>query len=149
MTFISLCAVAAITAVSSFVCHAQSNSPVGLWKSIDDHTGKPNATIRLSEHNGVLTGQVLNLFGGPGDDVNPLCGACDGIHKDQPIIGMVILSGMRREGETYGGGLILDPDNGKMYKSKIKAIDGGKKLEVRGYIGIPLLGRTQIWVRAD
>ena len=62
---------------------------------------------------------------------------------------MTILSGMKRDGDEYNGGNILDPDNGKVYRSKLALADGGKKLNVRGYIGIPMLGRSQIWLREE
>jgi len=41
----------------------------------------------------------------------------------------------------------LDPDNGEIYRATIQLIDQGNKLELRAYIGIPLLGRTQTWTR--
>jgi uncharacterized protein (DUF2147 family) len=72
--------------------------------------------------------------------------------KDQPVLGMVILTGMKKdsnEADEYNGGKILDPNNGKVYSSKMTVIEGGKKLDVRGYIGIPMLGRTQTWLREE
>jgi uncharacterized protein (DUF2147 family) len=60
---------------------------------------------------------------------------------------MVILTGLTKDGTNYVGGQILDPDNGKVYRSKIRLIDAGRKLDVRGYIGIPALGRSQVWLR--
>ena len=128
---------------------AQTSSPVGLWKNIDDVSGKPKALIRISESNGELSGKIEKLFKGPGEDPAPNCTQCDGALKDQPIIGMTILSGMKHDGDEYNGGMILDPDNGKTYHSKLQLIDGGKKLNVRGYIGIPLLGRSRVWLREE
>lgn len=129
---------------------AQDPSPVGLWKNIDDLTGKPKALIRISEFKGELHGQIEKLFLAPGDEPNPRCVRCSGVHKDQPIIGMVFMSGLRRsdgDAAEYAGGEILDPDNGKVYRSKMTLLDQGKKLNVRGYIGVPMFGRSQVWVR--
>lgn len=126
---------------------AQNDSPVGLWKTIDDATGQPKALVRITENQGVLQGRIEKLFRGPNEDQNPKCDKCEGANKDQPILGMTILSGLKKEGDVYTGGHILDPKNGTVYKSKITMIEGGKKLEMRGYIGMPLLGRTQTWVR--
>ncbi len=124
-------------------------SPVGLWKSIDDTSGKPSALIRITESGGELTGKIEKLFRAPGEEANPLCVKCEGALKDQPIIGMTMLSGLKKDGDEYDGGQILDPGNGKSYKSKLTVSDDGKKLNVRGYIGVPMLGRTQVWLRED
>ena len=128
---------------------AQEVSPVGLWKNIDDESGKPKALIRITESNGELKGKIEKLFKNPNEDQNPKCDKCEGAQKDQPVLGMTILSGMKRDGDEYNGGNILDPNNGKVYRSKLSLADGGKKLNVRGYIGIPMLGRSQIWLREE
>ena len=125
---------------------AQS-SPVGVWRTIDDATGKPAALIRITDNHGELQGKIEKLFVLAVDDDNPLCTQCTDERKNQPIIGMTILNGMRADGEIYRGGRILDPDTGNVYTSRMTLTDGGRKLEVRGYIGVPLLGRSQIWLR--
>jgi uncharacterized protein (DUF2147 family) len=143
---------AALFAASAFMplaAPAQDAHPVGLWKSIDDQTGKPKALIRITENSGELQGKIEKLFREAGEEQNPKCDQCEGGRKDQPIIGMTILTGLKKEGSDYAGGQILDPANGKVYKSKMTIADGGKKLEVRGYIGVPMLGRSQTWIRAD
>ena len=126
---------------------AQAASPVGAWKTIDDKTGKPKALVRITEEGGVLTGKIEKLFRAPSEEQNPTCAKCEGARKDQPIIGMTILSGLKKEGNDYTGGEILDPAAGKTYKSKAALKDNGAKLEVRGYIGAPMFGRSQTWVR--
>lgn len=126
---------------------AADDSPVGLWKNIDDATGKPKALIRIVENNGVLEGRIEKLFRPADQDQNPLCVKCEGALKNQPIVGMAFLAGLKKSGDEYSGGTILDPENGKVYKSKMRLSDGGKKLDVRGYIGMPMLGRSQVWVR--
>ena len=128
---------------------ADDGSPVGLWKNIDDVSGKPKALIRITENKGMLEGRIEKLFRPAGEEQNPKCDRCEGVNKDQPIIGMVFMSGLSKSGDEYSGGQILDPDNGKVYRSKLTLIEGGKKINVRGYIGIPMLGRSQIWVRQE
>lgn len=139
----------AVTALAASAAWAQDASPVGVWKTIDDETGKPKSLVRISESNGELRGKIEKLFREAGEDPNPKCEKCEGVLKDQPVIGMTILTGMKKDGGEYNGGQILDPNNGKTYKSKLTLIEGGKKLDVRGYIGIPMLGRTQTWLRVE
>jgi uncharacterized protein (DUF2147 family) len=103
--------------------------------------------IRITETNGVLEGKIEKLFRDADQDQNPVCDKCSDVRKNQPILGMVMLNGLKKDGNEYNGGEILDPNNGKVYRSKLKVAEGGKKLEVRGYIGMPLLGRSQTWVR--
>ena len=128
---------------------AQELSPVGLWKNIDDITGKPKALVRIVETNGEVRGKIEKLFLQPGEDPNPRCIKCEGANKDQPVLGMVFMSGLRKHGNDYTGGEIIDPDSGKVYRSKLTVVDGGKKLSVRGYIGVPMFGRSQVWVRHE
>jgi uncharacterized protein (DUF2147 family) len=148
VTKLLIAALATAAALTSLNILAQDASPVGLWKTIDDHTGKPEALIRITENNGELRGKIEKLFLDIGEK-NPKCDKCEGAQKDQPIIGMTILSGMKQEGTEYGDGQILDPANGKMYKSRMSLADNGRKLNVRGYIGMPMLGRTQTWLREE
>jgi uncharacterized protein (DUF2147 family) len=119
-------------------------SPVGIWKTIDDKTGK---VVQVSEVNGQLEGKVEKVFSPPAESENPICDKCEGERKDKPVIGMTILWGLKKDGDEYKGGHILDPAEGKTYKCKIKVTDGGKALNVRGFIGFALIGRTQTWVR--
>ncbi len=126
---------------------AQTASPIGLWKTIDDETGKPKALVRITEQNGALEGKIEKLFREPNEDQNPKCVACTDSRKNQQIVGMTIVSGLKKDGNEYTGGEILDPAKGKVYKSKATLRDGGQKLEVRGYIGAPMFGRSQIWHR--
>jgi uncharacterized protein (DUF2147 family) len=128
---------------------AESTSPVGLWRNIDDVSGKPRALIRVTESNGTLQGKIEKVFPGPSEDRNPKCEKCEGALKNLPVVGLPILSGLKKEGAEYTGGKILDPDNGKVYSSKIQLTDGGKKLNVRGYIGVSMLGRSQVWERQE
>ena len=94
---------------------ADNASPVGLWKNVDDVSGKPRALIRVTELNGTLQGRIEKVFRAPSDDRNPKCEKCEG----GAVIGLVILSGLKKDGAEYTTGKILDPDNGKVYSSKI------------------------------
>jgi uncharacterized protein (DUF2147 family) len=122
-----------------------ADSPVGLWKTIDDATKQPKALIRISDQGGALVGRIEKiLVPNAGDAV---CDQCTDQRKDKPIQGMTILSGLKKDGQEWTGGEILDPNNGKVYKAKVKLADAGRKLDVRGFVGIALVGRTQTWVR--
>ena len=142
---LTLATAAGLLSASAFA----QQSPAGLWKNIDDESGKPKALIRITESGGVFSGKIEKLFLEPSEKPDPKCDKCEGSLKDQPILGMTILSNMKRDGDEYDGGNILDPKNGKVYKSTLELKDSGKKLSVRGYIGIPLLGRSQVWVREE
>ena len=136
-------------ALTALPVRADEASPAGLWKNVDDVSGKPRALIRITESNGTLQGRIERVFPAPGEDPNPKCDKCEGANKNAPVVGLMILSGLTKEGDEYVGGQILDPDNGKVYRSKVSLADNGKKLSVRGYIGVPLLGRSQTWVRLE
>jgi uncharacterized protein (DUF2147 family) len=144
-TFIKATLIAAVLALPS--AWAQNNSPIGLWKTIDDATGKPKSLVRITENNGVLSGKIEKLFREPSEDQSPKCDKCEGANKDQPVLGMTIINGLKKDDDSWSGGTVLDPHNGKTYKAKITMKDDGKKLEMRGYIGMPLLGRSQTWLR--
>jgi uncharacterized protein (DUF2147 family) len=128
---------------------AAAGSPVGTWRSIDDKTKQERSIIRITEENGVLKGVVEKLFDQPGDDPGHLCKECKDERKDKPIIGMTILWGLKKDGDTWAGGEILDPKNGKIYRCKMTPSEDGKSLDVRGFIGISLIGRTQSWLRQE
>ncbi len=141
-----------ITVLSFIFAFSQAfaaGSPVGTWKTIDDKTKEPKSFLQIWEKDGVYYGKVSKLILKKGEDPNPLCTKCKGSLKDKPILGMTIMWGLKQNGDEYSGGNIMDPDNGETYRCKIKLLDGGKKLEVRGFIGISLLGRSQYWHRAD
>ncbi len=131
------------------VAMAQTTTPVGLWKTIDDATGKARSHVRIEEINGELQGAVEKIFPFPGDDPENLCDKCKGERKNKPVVGMTILWGLKDEGGVWKGGEILDPDNGKTYRCKMTVSEDGRELDVRGYIGISLIGRTQTWLRVE
>lgn len=124
-------------------------SPAGLWKTIDDRSGKPKGLVRIREVNGQYEGRIEKIFPTPGDDPMPRCEKCDGARRNQPVLGLTFMWGLTKQGDEYDNGEILDPESGKIYRAKMKLVDGGKKLEVRGFIGISLLGRSQTWLREE
>ena len=134
----------------SLAAHAQM-SPVGLWRSIDDESKQPKAEIRITQTAaGTLSGVVeRSLLTTP--SAEPHCTLCTDDRKDKPKIGMeIIRGGQQSDGKAvWEGGKILDPENGKNYSLRLTPVDGGKKLEVRGFIGAPILGRTQTWIRVQ
>ena len=127
--------------------YAADSSPLGLWKTIDDNTGQRRGLVRIREVNGQYQGKVEKIFPKPGEPQNPNCEKCEGSRRNQPVMGMTILWGLTKQGDEYQGGEILDPENGKIYRARMKLIDNGQKLDVRGFIGFSLFGRSQIWLR--
>lgn len=129
------------------------NSPVGYWQSLDDVTGQPKAVIRIQKlPNQTLIGHVFKIYPGPGNDQNALCTACDGKKHNQRILGMQIIEDLKQSKENmneWSNGRILDPSNGKIYNCKIQLMGNSKKLQVRGYLGLPLFGRSQTWIRLE
>jgi uncharacterized protein (DUF2147 family) len=126
-------------------------TPVGVWKTIDDKTKSERAQVRITEANGVFTAKIEKLLAA---DSKPdsVCDKCADDRKDKPIVGMEIVRGVKKnadEAELWDGGTILDAAEGKVYRVRLKPVDGGKKLEVRGFVGTPMLGRTQTWVRVE
>ena len=144
-------AVACLLAGAALSAAAQATSPAGLWRTIDDSSKKDKSLVRIVEANGVYTGKVEKIVD-PDSPKDAVCKDCSDDRKDKPVVGMTIIRNVKASADdkaVFEGGDILDPNNGKVYKAKMKLIDGGSKLEVRGFIGISLLGRTQTWVRAE
>jgi uncharacterized protein (DUF2147 family) len=140
---------AAVVAALTIACASfaqPSASPVGLWKTIDDATGQPKSLVRITEQDGMLSGKVEKILT---ERTDAKCDKCTDERRDQPVLGMTIINGMKRDGDQWGGGKILDPNDGKVYSSRIKLLEGGKKLDVRGFIGVSLFGRSQTWTREE
>ncbi|AZZ37008.1 DUF2147 domain-containing protein [Bdellovibrio sp. qaytius] len=122
-------------------------TPVGFWKTIDDSTHEPRAIVEIKEVDGKLFGSIIKTFPKEGDKTE--CVECSGDKKNKPIIGLEIIWDLKKDGDEWNGGQILDPKNGKTYKAKISLQDNGEKLKVRGFIGFSLLGRTQTWLKSS
>ena len=144
---------ATLLALSSLSALAQM-TPVGLWQTISDVDGKPAAEVRVIETGGVITAVVekaLRQSGALKQSGEPNCDKCPDDRKGKPKVGLQIIRELKKtEGkDVWEGGNIIDPDSGTIYKAKLTPIDGGKKLEVRAFVGVALLGRTQTWLRVQ
>ena len=122
-------------------------TPVGVWHTIDDRTHEPKGEVIITEVNGVIIGRVGRALK-PDPKAKRICDDCKDDRKDQTIVGMEIIRGVKKEGAdaVWAGGKILDPNEGKEYTVRLTPIEGGQKMQVRGYIG-PFY-RTQVWLRA-
>lgn len=138
-----------VTGVAAFAAGAFAQmTPVGTWRSVDDKTGEAKAEIRIVDNGGVLTGSILRSLK---KDTKPdaVCDECKDERKGKPIAGLEIIRGAKKaEGQdAWEGGKILDPENGREYTLRLAPIEGGQKLQVRGYLG-PFF-RTQTWTRVN
>lgn len=134
----------ALVCMVLFAPLALAASPAGTWTTIDDKTGQKRSVISISVSGGTLSGTILKVYPQPGD--TGICGKCPGGFKGKPIKGLTFVWGLKDKGNgVWEGGQILDPKTGKVYKAKITM--EGNKLYVRGYVGVSVLGRTQVWVR--
>jgi len=125
-------------------------TPVGLWKTIDDDGKTEKSLVRITESGGVVSGKIEKIFD-PAKQ-GAVCDKCSDERKDKLVVGLPIIRNVKHNAddkELWDGGEILDPNNGKTYRVRLKPADGGKKLDVRGYVGAPLLGRTQTWIRVE
>ena len=119
----------------------------GLWNTVNDRDGKPEAVVEIRQRNGEYVGTVRALLVAADPD-DSICGKCTGDRHNARIVGMEILRRMHRDADgSFSGGEILDPENGKTYRATMKLVDGGQRLVVRGYIGISLFGRSETWIR--
>lgn len=117
---------------------------VGHWVTMDEKTGAKRAVVRLVMKDGELQGSIDTIYPTPGD--TGICSLCPGQFKDKPTKGLTFIWGLKQtDPKTWEGGEILDPKTGKIYRAKMTV--KGDHLYVRGYVGIALLGRTQVWVR--
>jgi uncharacterized protein (DUF2147 family) len=129
-----------------FISQLAAQDIVGLWKTIDDKTNKPKSVIKIyKKKDGKYYGKIVKLFREPGEDPNPKCDKCSGPKHNKPILGMEILTGLKKKGpNNWDDGKILDPESGNVYDVKMWIENG--KLHVRGYIGWSLIGRSQVWL---
>jgi uncharacterized protein (DUF2147 family) len=144
---VTIVCVFSLTMLFSSNASAAAATPIGTWETVSDVTGEVASTVRLSLKDGKLVGQIASLVQKEGEDPNPLCEVCPGDQKDQPVVGLEILSGLTQDGSEWNDGLILDPENGKHYRCIIRVAEDNQTMEVRGFIGISLFGRSQVWNR--
>lgn len=139
---------AAVLAAAAEVALAQG-SPVGLWKTFDDDSGAAKSLVRIRENQGTLEGRIEKLLD-PGDPPDAKCDQCTDERRNLPVLGLLIIRHARKgDGGRWEGGDILDPEDGKVYRLRLTPTPDGRRLEVRGYVGTPLLGRTQTWQRVE
>jgi len=149
---IALTALMAVSAVHDAAAEiSPPHSPVGRWHTIDDKDGKPRGIIEIVDNNGTFEGRIAGALR-PNESNQATCERCPDERRGKKMMGLVILTGLKQQGQgtsaVWTGGKILDPDSGKIYDVKLELADGGRILNVRGYLGIALLGRTQRWKRA-
>ncbi|MDH0565608.1 DUF2147 domain-containing protein [Acinetobacter courvalinii] len=144
----SLISILFLTMISSF---SFAQDITGLWQSIDDKTGAPKGIVEIrQEANGTYTGKVVKITPRTGYVPKEICVDCPAPYSNKPIIGLDVLTGLKHsEGLNYTSGRILDPNTGKIYSMKAKLSANGKRLHLRGYLGISALGRNQIWIRTE
>ena len=141
-----------VLAGMAFAVHAMAfaqATPVGLWKTIDDDGKTEKSLVRITDNGGVLTGRIEKLLD-PTAKPDAVCDKCIDERKGKPLVGLTILRNLKRnadDGEWWDGGDVTDPNNGKVYKARVRTVEEGRKLQMRGYIG-PFY-RTQTWIRAE
>lgn len=142
---------AAAALLVSGAAFAQNATPVGLWKSIDDKTKVERSLVRITDSGGVVSGKIEKILD-PAAKPDAVCEECPGDLKGKPFVGLPIITGAKKNPDhpnQWDGGMVLDPVNGKTYKLRLKPSDDNKKLDVRGYIGTPVIGRSQVWIRVE
>ncbi|TRZ89248.1 MAG: DUF2147 domain-containing protein [Rhodocyclaceae bacterium] len=147
-SLLSRLCVTAFAAGVTLTAFAQSMSPVGLWQTIDDETKKAKSFVRITEKDGVISGKIEKIVDPAKQDSK--CDECasDDPRKGKPVIGMTILSDLKKDGDNvWSGGKILDPNKGSVYGAKVTVIEGGKKLEMTG--SFLFISRTQTWIRVE
>jgi uncharacterized protein (DUF2147 family) len=123
----------------------QAQTILGKWKTVDDKTHEVKSIIEIYENSGKIFGKVVEIF--DASKRHKKCEKCEGTDKNKPVLGLVIIKGLTKDDAEYSGGKILDPESGDVYKCILK-LSSKDKLEVRGYMGFALIGRSQTWIRA-
>lgn len=132
--------------------YAANLSPIGYWKTIDDVSGKPKSILHIFQSGNAIYGKVVKIFPKPGNDQNQVCEECVGAWHNKRIVGVTVMQGLTQDASNpaeWDDGTILDPISGKTYKCMLTVIDNGQRLDVRGYLGISMFGRTQTWIRVS
>lgn len=136
---------------ASLSVFANPSDITGKWRSIDDKTGFSKGIVEITKNSqNIYTGKIVEIIPRPDYTPKSVCDKCSGSLKNAPIVGLTVLSNMKRSESNpneFEGGTILDPLNGKEYKSKIKLNASGTRINLRGYIGVEIVGRSQTWIR--
>jgi hypothetical protein len=137
----------AILLLAGAPARAQSPTAAGFWQSSTEE-GRPDGWFYFSERNGYFEGRLVRTFDAEGLVNKPdVCRKCPGEQRNAPLVGLMIVSGMKRESLEYDGGQILDPRDGSLYHAQMSLSPDGRQLSLRGYIGVPMLGQTRVWTR--
>ncbi len=121
---------------------------VGLWQMSDTVTGKPRYAVRITEQNGLFEGRIEKVLTDKSENISLHCDRCEGAHKNKPLVGLRILYSLKRHGQEYDDGYLLDPADGKVRDCRVWVRDSGSKLKVRGYTGL-FFFRTHAWARIE
>ena len=127
----------------SLTTHGQSI--IGQWETFDDETKEKKSVVEIYKTNNLYFAKIVESFA---SEKNAVCETCKGTSKNKPIIGLIIIENLTKDGDEFNGGTIMDPENGETYKCYLKLINNNK-LKVRGYHGVSLFGRTQYWIRKE
>ena len=125
----------------------------GFWHSIDDRTGEKLSIVEIRKGaDGTFRGKILYRYPVPGGVALTHCTKCPPPYTNQPIVGLEFFSGFKEDPDkrnAYVDGKVLEPKSGKIYKAKANLSADGKRLRLRGYVGVSAFGRTQVWIRTD
>ncbi|MFL6798635.1 MAG: DUF2147 domain-containing protein [Xanthobacteraceae bacterium] len=150
-TRLQILMIAGVLLVSGLVglpLRAADPSAVGLWEQVDENSGKAESWFKIVERSGVYEGTLVKIFNKPGEEEKSwTCDKCEGADRGKPVLGLTLIKGMRRNGLDYENGTIMDPRDGSVYRALMHLSPDGQTLEVRGYLGIAFLGRSQMWNR--
>ena len=149
MKFVALITVAVLSLSAAAWAAPAEPTAVGLWEQVDEKSGKPESWFSIAEKDGVYVGTIVKMFPKPGDPAPEAwrCTKCEGAEQNAPVLGLALIKGMKRKGLSYEDGTIMDPRDGTVYRALMNLSPDGKQLEVRGYLGFAMLGRSQNWNR--
>src|SRR5258708_28584094 len=144
---LSMLLAVSFAALTALAHSAKADEPTasGLWEK--SAAGKPVAWILIFEHGGTYQGAIAKRFLKPGDDAGAVCAKCVDDRRNEPLLGITFIRGMKRNGLKYEGGDILDPRDGKIYSANMAVNSDGQTLTLRGYMGISILGHDEVWNR--